>query len=101
VAAIAMSVTHRRGQSAALAADYFTRFRAAEGIAGRFVPVTARPLEPEYLSRRLRFAGPVEVARLRAVDPTRVEPLLFSSLEGEVSMQVLNGGRSTIDESVA
>lgn len=99
--AITMSVTHRRNQSAALAADYFARFRAAEGVPGRFVPVSPKPLDPGYLARRLRFAGPVEVARLRAVDPTRVDPLLFSSLEGEVSMQVLDGGRSTIDGSVA
>lgn len=99
--AIAAAIGNRRSQSAALAATYFDRFRRAEGAAGVFTPRLPGPLDPEYLSWRLRFSGPVQVGRLLATNPTQLQPLLFTSLEGEVSRQVLNGGRETIDTAVA
>lgn len=97
--AIAAVVQQRRDQSSALSAAYFSRFRAIEA-GGAFTARTVGPLDPAYLLGRLRFAGPGQVGRLLATNPTQLQPLLFTSLQGEVSRQVLNGGRETIDTNV-
>lgn len=100
-AAIVRLVAQRRRNSSLLAANYMRRFRRAEGVAGAFTAAAPSPLDVERLIRNLRIVGPGKAGNLVRLGAPNVEALTFTSLEGEVSRQVLNGNRETTMNSVA
>lgn len=100
-AAIVRIVANRRRGSSLLAAEYMRRFRRSEGVTGAFTAAAPSALDVERLIRNLRVVGPGRAGNLVRTGAPNVEALTFSSLEGEVSRQVLDGNRETITNSVA
>ena len=86
----------RRGSSEA-AADYYSAFRTAEGVPGRYAP----PLvfdDGWRLSAEasLHITGPAAAKRAVALNRPDVARLALASVAGSVTRHVLNAGRETV-----
>lgn len=87
-------IEERRAESAATAMEFYGAVRSAEQIAEPFVPAAADELDLSKLVRNLRITGPGHAGRALYRGDLNVPQSTFVSLEGEVSRNVLNGGRS-------
>jgi hypothetical protein len=97
-------IQSQRVASAALAGQYMTAYRAAEiGLDGTFTPVLAGPAQVEALTTSLTVTGPVRIKQamgqgvrfLQAIEAAEV------SSTGAAMRHGLNGGRSTITDTIA
>lgn len=90
---IVRMIEARRSESEQMAQQFYAAIRAAEGVAGDLVPVGADPLDLRRLITNLRIAGPGHAGSALYRGGTDVYGSTLSNLEGEVSRNVLNGGR--------
>ena len=91
-------VQSRQPVSVQLAARYMAEFRRAEAVAGSVVTsIPDLPL-PSDIVPNLRFVGPVRAFGLvdRGAAAGDIARLTLSSVEGEITRQILNGGRNVI-----
>lgn len=99
--ALVALIQARWAVSAGLAARYYDQFRAAEGVT---VPAVAR-LAPVPASAKivgpLIVIGPRVAGRLWSLNRPDAAAVTLTNVAGEVSRQVLNGGRTTILDSVS
>jgi hypothetical protein len=99
-AAMVRLIERNRRLSSKLSLDYYRNFRVAEGITGRFSPIPASPVEVDKLVRNLRITGPGRAGELFRTNRIDIADRTFASLEGEVSRNVLNGGRDAIVNTI-
>jgi hypothetical protein len=92
----------RRPVSSNLAAEYVTGFRRAEQVAGSVRPAFAPSLTADDIIPNLRYVGPGNALRMvqlgRPLDD--IARVTLVNVEGEVTRQVLGGGRQTILDTV-
>lgn len=95
----------QRRKSALLAANYLTTFRTLElGMdADPFTPTLADVLDTEATTTSLLLTGPAKVraALARQMNPAKAVDLGRAESARAAARHVLNGGRSTILDSVA
>lgn len=100
--ALTALIQARRPVSANIAANYLTDFRRAERVAGSARPSLASTIGRDDLIPNLRTVGPVNALRMvqlgRPLDD--IARVTFVNVEGEVTRQVLGGGRQTILDTV-
>lgn len=100
---LVLLIQSRQPMSVALAERYVAEFRAAEGVTGA-APVVAVPeLAAAEIIPNLRYVGPREARRLESLARplATIADVTAVNVEGEVSRQVLNGGRTAITASVS
>lgn len=112
-AGIASIIEEGAATSSALAADYYTDFRQAEGINGRFIPRLVLPAR-NYVTTTLRSTtlataikvgaqtaggGSAPVALLRAAAPVAGATVLTATA-GVATRMILNAGRHTILDGI-
>lgn len=94
-------VQARRRVSAALSARYVSEFRDVEfGAAPRLRLVMADRVGVDDVVPNLRLVGPGNAWRLRSLGRRDVARVTFANVAGEVTRQVLNGGRETIVSTI-
>lgn len=86
--------------SAAIAGDYYQTFRAEAGASGSPTLRLAPPPSEAEIVPSLRIAGPKTAGRLVYLRPLDAPSVTFTNLSGDVTRQVLNGGRNTVLGSV-
>ena len=88
--------------SARIAATYLPEFRAAEGITGRIVAAVPDTPLADVIVPNLRFVGPANAGRLYAMgrQPSEIARTTLVNIEGELTRQILAGGRTTIVDTV-
>jgi len=88
--------------SARIAATYLPEFRAAEGVAGRIVAAVPDVPLADLVVPNLRYVGPMNANRLNGlgVQPSKIARTTLVNIEGELTRQILNGGRRTIVDTV-
>lgn len=96
-------IQSRRPLSATIAANYLDSFRDAEDIPGTAKPVLDGGLTADEIIPNLRLLGPSSAKRLASQgdDDSLISSTTFSNVEGEMSRQILNGGRQTILDTVS
>jgi hypothetical protein len=99
--ALVALIQARRPISTRLADRYLTEFRRAEQIAGSATSVLADPLTADDIIPNLRLLGPANARRLDALGRRNVSTITLSNIEGEVTRQILNGGRDSIVATAA
>lgn len=95
-------VSRQRAMSARLAAQYLTAFRTLElGLAGPYSPVVAEA-DPAAIATSLTVTGPVRLKEQirRAVPFVRALSVAEAAAAASALRHSLDGGRSTITESV-
>lgn len=97
---IIQMIKSRRSESQQIAQEFYAAVRAAEGAAGAFTPVAADALDLGKLVRNLRIAGPGHAGSALYRGAGDVYGSTLSNLEGEVSRNILNGGRGATLNSV-
>jgi len=100
--ALVALIQSRSPISARLAGRYLAEFRAAEGVGGAAsVRLASTPVVDDLIPN-LRFVGIANARRLDDLKraPSEIARVTLSNVEGEVTRHVLNGGRSTIVETV-
>lgn len=92
----------RQPMSAALAARYVTEFRRAEQVAGNASVALAAPLTADDIVPNLRYVGAQNALRLDQLKrpASYVAQTTMTRVEGEVTRQILNGGRTTLVDTV-
>lgn len=92
----------RQPMSAALAARYVTEFRIAEQVAGNATVALAPALTADEIIPNLRFVGAQNALRLVQLQrpASYVAKTTLTRVEGEVTRQILNGGRTTLVDTV-
>lgn len=92
----------RQPMSAALAARYVTEFRRAEQVAGNANAALAAPLTADDIVPNLRYVGAQNALRLDQLKrpASYVAQTTMTRVEGEVTRQILNGGRTTLVDTV-
>jgi hypothetical protein len=98
--ALVALIQARQPISAHLSARYVTDFRRAEQASGFSITAIAPPLTADEIIPNLRIVGPGNAQRLAALGRRDVTKITFTNVEGEVTRQVLNGGRTTIVNTV-
>jgi len=98
--ALVALIQARWAVSAGLAAAYYGEFRTAEGVTGPLTPTVVPPPLPAEVVRSLRIVGPAAAGRLVALARPDAAAVTLTNVAGDVSRQVLNGGRETLLGSV-
>ena len=98
--ALVALIQARWAVSAGLAAAYYGEFRAAEGVTGPLTPIVVPPPSPAEVTTSLRIIGPGAAGRLVALARPDAAAVTLTNVAGDVSRQVLNGGRETILGSI-
>lgn len=98
--ALVALIQARQPLSARLSAQYLTDFRRAEQVAGSATIATAPPLATADIVPNLRFVGPANALRLFNLNRVDASKVTFTNVEGEMTRQILNGGRKTIVDTV-
>lgn len=98
--AIVALIQARQPMSAALSGQYIPAFRVAEGVTGNATTVLAPALTADEIVPNLRYVGVKEAWRLHDLKRADAMRTVFTNVEGEVTRQVLNGGRQTIVDTV-
>lgn len=95
-------IQSRQPLSARIAANYVTEFRRAEQIAGTVAAVVPDVPLADLIVPNLRFVGPGNALNLVAKGrpASVIAKVTLTNVEGEVSRQVLNGGREAITGTV-
>lgn len=91
-------VQSRQPVSVRIAAQYLADFRRAEKIAGRVITsIPDLPLAGDIVPN-LRYIGPVNAFALvdRGASLGDIARITLSNIEGELTRQILNGGRGAI-----
>lgn len=99
--ALVTLIQARQPLSSRLTGGYYRDFRRAERIAGNAAPALAPTLTVDEIVPNLRIVGPREAWRLTRLARSNVARSTFVNVEGEVTRQVLNGGRTTLTNTVA
>ena len=101
--AIVGLIQSRRGLSSRIAGHYIEAFRRAEEVAGSAQTILAPPLADLDIVPNLRLVGPEHALGMahKARRPSDIAKVALTNIEGEVTRQVLNGGRETITGTVA
>ena len=101
--AAATLIRARYGESAGLAAGYFSAFRLAEGIAGSATPVLPEPPARQVVQGALRSTGLVGVlnARRAGKSVTAAAQNGLVRVSGSATSLVLAGGRETLLDAVS
>jgi len=88
--------------SASLAATYLPEFRRAEGVAGGIVAAIPDAPLADLIVPNLRYVGPMNAHRLTNLGRpvAEVARITVVNVEGELTRQVLAGGRQTLVEAV-
>ena len=86
-------VQERHRQSETLAQEFYLAVREAEKVSGLVTPRGADALDLAKLVRNLRITGPGHAGTALYRGYADVFASTFSNLEGEMSRNVLNGGR--------
>lgn len=102
LAALIALVLRGNEVSASLAANYFTEFRAAEGVAGDAFPQIAETPPAQQIVTALSVTGLFTINRLLAadVDESVAADIALIRVTGSVGRLVLLGGRETLLRSV-
>lgn len=89
--------------SATTAGSYFESFRQAEGVPGEAVTRLAEPIDPATVTVGLRVTGQdaVRSALQAGRTPEAAREVALTRTSGSVTRHVLNGGRDTLQRSVA
>ena len=95
-------VQARFPMSARIAATYLPEFRRAEGIAGSVLPAMPDTPLADLVVPNLRYVGPMNAFRLTNLGrpASEVTRTTLVNIEGELTRQVLAGGRDTVVETV-
>ena len=91
---VVTAIQARQPLSAGLSGRYFAEFHAAEGAQGTPAVRLAPTPTADSLIPNLRVLGPGTIERTGSLDTA------FTQVESEMARQVLNGGRSTLTESI-
>lgn len=88
--------------SARIAATYLPEFRAAEGVIGSVTAVVPDTPLADVIVPNLRFVGPSNAGRMWATgqQPSQIARTTLVNIEGELTRQILAGGRQTIVDTV-
>jgi len=98
--ALVALIQARWAVSAGLAAAYYGQFREAEGVTGPLTPAVVPPPPAAEVVTSLRIVGPAAAGRLVALARPDAAVVALTNVSGDVSRQVLNGGRETILGSI-
>lgn len=100
--AVAPVVGRGHASSSALAAEYYRRFRLAEGLAGSVPAVIVQPLPPAQVAGVLTATGPgrIKAATARGVPITKAVDDSFAEMAGAATRLIMKGGRDTVLDAV-
>lgn len=87
--------------SAGLSAAYYEEFRAAQAVAGTPTPVLSSMADRGETIGNLRLVGPTYARQLVDAGRTDAASVTFTNVSGEMTRQVLNRGRDTLEGSLA
>ncbi len=95
-------IEQERRRSEAQSLAFYDRVRTAEGVTDIYEQVGAGSLDPRRLVTNLRIVGPGEAGKAMSLGRADVLQTTSTKVAGEVSRNVLNGGRfSTLNTASA
>lgn len=93
-------IMERHRTSSGLASNYYRAYRLAEKTPGQAEPQIAPPPDRTLVSATLTILGPIFTKKAIAARRPRVAATALTRISGSVGRQVLEGGRTTMQQSI-